>query len=224
MVFVVRQRGKMNGRGQREREEVGSWVAGYWIPRERFEVNVWRCFDNRFRKVLRGKREVFAQLRKGYAEAETYEDLTQGRNVFVRTQSATDLSNLPDECVDYIFADPPHGDRIPYLELSLMWMPWLRMTTDFDAEIVVSDAKRRNKNIEDYCTRLALAFSEMYRVPKRGKCLSVAFNSWDDAAWDAFLSSWSELGFEVVDVTPIRYSAHSVIQDSRKGGCAATSL
>lgn len=218
MVFVVKQRGKMNGRVQREREEVGSWVAGYWIPRERFEVNVWRCFDNRFRKVLRGKRQIFSHLCKVYSEAETYGDLTQDGNVLLRTQSATDLSNLPDECVDYIFTDPPHGDRIPYLELSLMWMAWLRMTADFDSEIVVSDAKRRNKGIEDYRARLALAFREMYRVLKQGKCLSVAFNSWDDAAWHAFLSSCCEMGFEVVDVTPIRYSANSVIQDSRKGG------
>jgi len=218
MVFVVRQRGKMNGQVRRAREEVGSWVAGYWIPRERFEVNAWRCFENRFRKVLRGKREVFALLGKNYSEAEAYEDLTQGKNILVRTQSATDLSNLPDDCVDYIFTDPPHGDRVPYLELSLMWMSWLRMTADFDSEIVVSDAKHRDKNMEDYRTRLALAFSEMYRVLKRGKCMSVAFNSWDDAAWHAFLSSCCKLGFEVVDVTPIRYSANSVIQDSRKGG------
>jgi SAM-dependent methyltransferase len=92
------------------------------------------------------------------------------------------------------------------------------MTADFDSEIVVSDAKHRDKNMEDYHTRLALAFSEMYRVLKPGKCMSVAFNSWDDAAWHAFLSSCCKLGFEVVDVTPIRYSANSVMQDSRKGG------
>lgn len=218
MVFIVRNRGKMSGEVWREREEVGSWVVGYWIPRERFEINVWQCFTNRFSKVIRGKQEAYVQLKNVYSEAKTYEDLTQGKTILICTQSATDLSNLPDECVDYIFTDPPHGDRIPYLELSLMWMSWLRMTADFDSEIVVSDAKYRGKNIEDYRTRLALAFKEMYRVLKKGKYMSVAFNSWNDAAWHAFLQSCYELGFEIVDVTPIRYSANSVIQDSRKGG------
>lgn len=218
MVFVVRKRGKMSGQVQREREEVGSWVIGYWIPYERFEINVWRCFDNRFRKVMRGKREAYAQLRKLYLKAETYEELTRGKTIMVCTRSATDLSNLPDESVDYIFTDPPHGDRIPYLELSLMWISWLRMSVDFASEIVVSDAKHREKNIDDYRLKLALAFKEMYRVLKKDKYMSVAFNSWDDAAWQAFLASCAELGFEVVNVTPIRYSANSVIQDSRKGG------
>jgi hypothetical protein len=97
-------------------------------------------------------------------------------------------------------------------------MSWLQMKADFDAEIVVSDAKDRKKTIEDYRVRLALAFSEMYRALKRDGCMSVAFNSWDDAAWRAFLSSCCGLGFEIVDVTPIRYSANSVIQDSRRGG------
>jgi len=218
MVFVVRHRGKVSGHLRPEREEVGSWVAGYWIPHERFEVNVWRCFENRFRKVVRGKKEVFAQLSKYYSEAETYEDLIQGQNILICTRSATDLSNLPNECIDYIFTDPPHGDRIPYLELSLMWMSWLRMKADFDSEIVVSNAKHREKNIEDYQMRLALAFKEMHRVLKRGRYMSVAFNSWDEEVWHAFLSSCSDLGFEVVDVTPIRYSANSVMQDSRRGG------
>lgn len=48
--------------------------------------------------------------------------------------------------------------------------------------------------------------------------MSVAFNSWDEEVWHALLSSCSDLGFEVVNVTPIRYSANSVMQDSRKGG------
>jgi adenine-specific DNA methylase len=99
-----------------------------------------------------------------------------------------------------------------------MWMSWLRMKADFDSKIVVSNAKHREKNIEDYQMRLALAFKEMHRVLKRGRCMSVAFNSWDDEAWNAFLSSCCDLGFEVVDVTPIRYSANSVMQDSREGG------
>ncbi len=218
MVFVIKNRGKMSGQVQREREEVGSWVTGYWIPHERFEVNVWQCFDNRFRKVLRGKREIFMQLGKDYLEAETYEDLNQGKNILICTRSATDLSNLPDESVDYIFTDPPHGDRIPYLELSLMWMSWLRMTAEFDSEIVVSDAKHRGKNIEDYRMRLALAFKEMHRVLKQDKYMSVAFNSWGNEAWHAFLLPCCDLGFEVIDVTLMRYSANSVIQDSRKGG------
>ena len=217
MIFVIKHRGRTSGNAKHEKEEVGSWVAGFWIPNERFELNVWRCFENRFRKVLNGKKEVFQHLSGSYLEAETFEDLIKERNILIDTRSATDLSNLPDESVDYIFTDPPHGDRIPYLELSLMWMSWLQMKADFEAEIVVSNARHRKKNIEDYQMRLSLAIREMHRVLKRGRYMSVAFNSWDEAVWHAFIAPCRDLGFEVVDITPVKYSAASVLQDSREG-------
>jgi adenine-specific DNA methylase len=216
MIFVVKHRGKTSGNVKHEKEEVGSWVTGFWIPNERFEINVWQCFENRFRKVLNGKKEVFQHLSGSYLEAETFEDLMKERNILIDTRSATDLSHLPDESVDYIFTDPPHGDRIPDLELSLMWMSWLQMKADFGAEIVVSNAKRRKKNIEDYQRRLFLALREMHRVLKRGRYMSVAFNSWDEEVWDAFIAPCRDLGFEIVDIAPVKYSAASVLQDSRE--------
>jgi len=78
MVFVVKHRGRTSGNVKHEKEEVGSWVTGFWVPNERFEINVWRCFENRFRKVLNGKKEVFIHLNGSYLEVETLEDLIQG--------------------------------------------------------------------------------------------------------------------------------------------------
>ncbi|MDW8320149.1 MAG: hypothetical protein RMM08_02190 [Armatimonadota bacterium] len=157
-------------------------------------------------------------MQTAYSEAATFEELGHDTNLLIRTQSATDLSILPDESIDYIFTDPPHGDRIPYLELSAIWMAWLRMEADYEEEIVISDAKYRHKDIEDYRLRLAQAFREMHRVLKKGGFMSVAFNSWRDEAWRAFMESCCDTGFEIVDVVPTRYSANSVMQDSRKGG------
>jgi len=78
MIFVIKNRGRTSGNARYEKEEVGSWVTGFWIPNERFELNVWRCFENRFRKVLNGKKEVFIHLNSSYLEVETLEDLIQG--------------------------------------------------------------------------------------------------------------------------------------------------
>ncbi len=58
MVFIVKRRGKNNGKSRKtERKEVGSWVIGYWVPKENFEINVWNCFENKFKKILKAKRE-----------------------------------------------------------------------------------------------------------------------------------------------------------------------
>ena len=47
-------------------------------------------------------------------------------------------------CCDWL-SDPPHGDRIPYLELSEIWNVILGEEPPFEAEIVVSNAKDRSK-------------------------------------------------------------------------------
>lgn len=218
MVFVIKRRGKMRGKEVNSQEEVGSWVIGYWIPKEHFEINVWHCFENRYKKVIKGKKEankILPNVRFG----ETFSDLTSGKaDIIVKTHDATDLSFIPNDSVDYIFTDPPHGDRIPYFELSSLWAAWLKMDLDFENEIVISDATDRNKDIKDYKARLYLAFKEMHRVLKPGRYISIAFNNLVDDVWFAILDIITSTGFDLIEVTPMHYSAGSVVQDVRMGG------
>ena len=218
MVFVVKNRGKFNGNIRTSREEVGSWVIGYWIPSEHFEINAWRCFDNRYKKVAKGKKDALEVL-GDVKITKFYNDIVSGNaEALISTTTATDLSFIPDDSVDYILTDPPHGDRIPYLELSALWASWLRIDLDFGKEIVVSDAKERNKDIRDYVELLYNSFKEMHRVLKTGKFASVVFNNLDDETWLSFLDILISSGFEIVEVSPMYYSAGSVVQDTRKGG------
>jgi DNA modification methylase len=218
MVFVVKNRGKFNGKSYKSKEEVGSWVIGYWIPSEHFEINVWRCFENRYKKVIKGKKEA-TEVLNNVTIIESYNELVSTKgNVIISTTSATDLSFLPDGSVDYILTDPPHGDRIPYLELSALWASWLRLDLDFKNEIVISDAKERNKDINNYKELLYKSFKEMHRVLKDEKFASIIFNNLDDETWLSFLDIVISSGFEIVEVSPMYYSAGSVVQDTRKGG------
>jgi len=82
-----------------------SWkVRGYWIPEKRWEMNVWRFFENRFKAIFKGKRESNQTVGTFFKEGET---------AWIFTQSATDLSNIPNSSVDYVFTDPPYGDSVP---------------------------------------------------------------------------------------------------------------
>jgi adenine-specific DNA methylase len=218
MVFVIRQRGKFSGKESNSREEVGSWVIGYWIPEEHFEINVWRCFENRYKKIVKGKKEaikLLPNIRFGYSFSDLESDKA---DIIIKTHDATDLSFILENSIDYIFTDPPHGDRIPYFELSSLWASWLKFDLDFENEIVISDAKDRNKDIKDYKERLYKAFKEMYRVLKPRRYISIAFNNLTDEVWFSFLDIITSIGFELVEVTPMHYSAGSVVQDTRKGG------
>ena len=208
LVFVIRRRNNKTGEGGKA--EVGSWVIGYWVPDEHFEINAWNCFENRYKRMLKGAEEINILFPD---KAKTKKRL----NLY--NTSATDMP-LEDNTVDYVFIDPPHINRILYMEQSLMWNAWLGLdeNINWDKEIIVSEAKtRRNqKNNKNYNDLLHLSFAEIKRVLKKDKFLSLAFNCLDDDTWLNLLNSLSRLGFEITDVIPLEYSATSVVQDNRK--------
>jgi DNA modification methylase len=216
MVFVIRRRGRANGSGGNGKAEVGSWVIGYWIPSEHFEIHVWRCFENRFRRILRGKQEVNQVIPSTIKECSSFDELNQTQQGYWVDQGTATSLSIPTESIDYIFTDPPHGNRIPYLELSLMWNAWLGLDFEWENEIVVSEAKSRKKDAKDYQDRLEIAFGELGRVLKPDKYISVAFNSLDDDTWLSLLNTLLAAGFEIAEVSPLEYSARSVVQDTRK--------
>lgn len=219
MVFVVRERGKMSGKNKNVKVEVGSWVVGYWIPDENFEINVWNCFENRFERIFKGKQELYGMLPEPVIKARDFNDVRDGQaNILILNQSATNLPQIPDNSIDYIFTDPPHGDRIPYMELSLLWNSWLGFIPDYKSELVISNSKLRQKDSRDYENGLYSAFAEIERVLKPGKYCSIAFNSLDDQVWLSLLNIFNSIGFEIVEIDSMQYSANSVIQDNRKGG------
>lgn len=216
LVFVIRRRGKTTGDIEDGKAEVGSWVIGYWTPPEHFESNAWRCFENRFKRIVRGKEEVNAVIPSSVAKCSDFEDLSRVQEGYwVDVGTATDLA-IPDDAIDYAFIDPPHGNRIPYLELSLIWNAWFKAKGNWENEIIVSEAKDRQKDVVDYKNRLLMAFSELWRVLKANKFISVAFNSLDDETWLSLLNACLEVGFEVSEIKPLAYSARSVVQDNRK--------
>ncbi|MDE2858185.1 MAG: DNA methyltransferase [Chloroflexota bacterium] len=217
MVFVIRRRGKTAGDSVNPKAEVGSWVIGYWVPSEHFEINVWRCFENRFRRILRGKKEIADLIPiRSTAHTSFEQFVTESNGYYVGLGNASKLP-VETESVDYVFTDPPHGNRIPYLELSLMWNSWLgHDNIDWENEIVVSQAKERRKDNCDYRIRLSAAIREIWRVLKPDKCMSIAFNSLDDKTWLSLLNSCTQTGFKLTEIRPMEYSARSVVQDNRR--------
>lgn len=209
LVFVIRRRKKNDT--ENAKAEVGSWVIGYWIPKEHFEINVWNCFENRFKRVIKGEEEInelFSQRQESYYD----------ENVTLINGSATQLP-LENNSVDYVFIDPPHANRIPYLEQSLMWNAWLGLdkAIEWEHEVIVSEARlRKEKNADNYIALLNAAFSEIRRVLKPGKYFSLAFNCLEDGTWFNILNLFIQNGFEIANIVPLEYSATSVIQDNRK--------
>lgn len=209
LVFVIR--GRKKNEGEPPKAEVGSWVIGYWVPEEHFEINVWNCFENRFKRILKGEQEIY-ELFSGKT------DDYMNAHLKLITGSATNIP-IDDDSVDYVFIDPPHANRILYMEQSLMWNAWLELDNNinWNDEIIVTEAKaRKEKDTENYNELLGAAFAEISRVLKPEKYFSLAFNCLDDDTWIDTLNLFVTHGFEIRDIVPLEYSATSVIQDNRK--------
>lgn len=206
MVFVYRKPSRD--------KQVGGWATrGYWIPPEYFEINAWNCFEERFDKLLRGKAET-DELIKDLKEASNFEQFDKGSDLLILNQSATDLSNIPSNSIDYIFTDPPYGDAVPYLELDLMWASWLRMSPNFEDEIIISDSPVRNKDFDEYFRMLMQAFREVYRVLKPEHWLTVTFHSTDMKIYNSIIRATVFAGFQLDKILyqhPARASAKALL-------------
>jgi len=220
MVFIVKRRGKYknNNGSNLERKEVGSWVIGYWVPKENFEINVWNCFENKFQKILKAKSQ---QYNKSYQVKKTdhFIDLMEDKNLLlINSPSQKALKNIPDESVDYVITDPPHGNRQPYLELSMMWNEWLKFDVNYDDEIIISESKDRRKDANDYFELLNKVLEEIVRVLKPDRYFSLMFNSLDDETWLNLVKKMNILNVVLYKVETLGYSANSVVQDTRDRG------
>ena len=122
----------------------------------------------------------------------------RGSGVLIGTQSATDLRNMPDACVDYIFTDPPFGGNLNYSELNTLVEAWLGIHTDATLEAVVNDVQQ--KGLFEYKNIMSRAFREFQRVLKAGRWITIEFHNSRNSVWVAIQEALSEAGFVIADV------------------------
>lgn len=198
-----------------------SWkVHRYWIPSNNVELNVWDRFENRFGKIREGKKRSQKVIDDLYKEASTFNDLLDNKTVLISTQSALDLSNIPDNSIDYVFTDPPYGGSVQYFELSTLWLSWLRGEKDdprfqlnFDEEITIN--KYQDKGFDYYHKMLRASFEEIYRVLKKGSWLTVTFHNTSIKIYNSIIKAIVLAGLDLEKVVyqpPARKGAKQQLQ------------
>lgn len=219
MVFAITGRGKTTGRSS-SRVEVGSWVVGYWRPELHFEINVWNCFARRIRRLAKALRESDEPM--PYSLSDHPSDVLCGQvtGALCCDDALEALKRFPANSIDLILTDPPHSDRVPYLELSEMWNAILGYTIDFQKEIIVSNARERHKGLAEYNRAMRKFLALAGQVLKEGHFMVILFNARDSLSWEylyAFRQESAEDLLEYEGHFPLSYSAGSVVQDSRNG-------
>jgi len=118
--------------------------------------------------------------------------------ILTSTQSVTDLGNIPENSIDYIFTDPPFGHNIMYSELNLINESWLKIKTNDKNEAVISSIQR--KKIDDYNILMQKSFSEYYRVLKPKRWITVEFHNTKSAVWNGIRDALMKSGFIISNV------------------------
>ncbi len=221
MVFAITGRGKTQGKST-GRVEVGSWVIGFWRPELHFEINVWECFERRATKLLKALTTI--DPLRDFEISNLPDEVVNGptRAAILRTDCRKLVASLPSESVSLIVTDPPHSDRIPYLELSELWNAILDEEPTFGEELVVSNAKERKKSKKIYAIELASSLRQMARIMRPDGFLVLLFNARSAADWEGLTEHMKQSDgstpLKYLGRFPVYYSAGSVVQDNRDGG------
>lgn len=121
--------------------------------------------------------------------------------VRVLTGSASKLSEVPDQSIDYVFTDPPFGSNIFYADCNLVWEAWLDQGfTDQTNEAVVHVKQKDKNTLPAYAELMEESFREMYRVLKPGRWASVVFHNSDDRIWQVILDAAETAKFELAEI------------------------
>ena len=116
---------------------------------------------------------------------------------YISTQSLTNIS-IPDNSIDYIFIDPPFGNNLVYAELNFPWESWNKVFTNKTEESIVS--RIQNKSEEDYTELMASCLSEVYRILKPGKWVTIVFHNSKNTIWSSIQEAIGRAKFIIADI------------------------
>ncbi len=158
----------------------------YRIAKTPADLDVFTNFKKKFKRVFNAKKEIESFI--------TNETIKEARII---QGTATDLSYIDTESIDYIYTDPPYGSKIPYLDLSVMWNAWLDLeVSEQDRKEEAIEGGRLEKTKEEYSELLARSIREMYRVLKFNRWMSFVFAHKDPHYWHVIVDTAEKCGFE----------------------------
>ncbi len=161
----------------------GSWMTGFYLPKEYVENNVFHYFENRVQKIIKGKQDFLVATKNSKSTLQIFNG---------------DAKKLPIESssIDLVFTDFPYGDTVPYFEQSQLWNMWLKLVPDYENEIVISNSNKRKKNDVIFANDIRKSIQEIFRVLKNNKFFVFSFHSINMYEWKSLIKPIIELGFQ----------------------------
>ena len=179
--FIFESNVLSGSRMQQFHEGGGGFARGtYFLPPMSLERNVFDCYERKYKDC----KSAFVQMNEEIISSE----------LVISNQSATNLSSIRSNTVDYIFTDPPYSWKVQFGELNFIWESWLKFDSQWhDEEIIVNDV--RGKTEDGWIEMMRKAFEECYRVLKPGRWLSLCYHDTSEGTWAVVQDLMAEVGF-----------------------------
>jgi 16S rRNA G966 N2-methylase RsmD len=156
----------------------------YWSAEKYMEQNVWDKFESSMlgnQGLMKAKEESNELLGKVRLTTDWKKVLSGEADIAVLTEDSLELmKRMPEECVDYIFTDPPYDAAIQYGELSYLWNAWLQEDFRYTEKIQTHEVVRneqQQKPFETFHGLLSSSFQGMHRVLRPDGFLTLTFHN-----------------------------------------------
>jgi len=123
----------------------------------------------------------------------------QNSKSIISCQSATNLSQIKNDSIDYIFVDPPFGDNLMYSELNFIIESWLKIYENTVNEAIINSCQ--NKELDEYTSLMTKCFKELYRVLKPNRWITIEFHNSRASVWNGIQESITRAGFIIAQVS-----------------------
>jgi 16S rRNA G966 N2-methylase RsmD len=173
------------GEGNHQTAFSSTWTQhSYWAAQRYLEANVWdkfECAVTGHQGIINAKNESNEALGEVKLTDDWQRVLAGDADIAIITEDCVELmKKMPEECVDYIFTDPPYDASIQYGELSYLWNAWLKADFRYTENIVSYEVirnDRQKKPFEVYHALLNHSFQGFYKVLRPECCLTLTFHN-----------------------------------------------
>jgi len=178
----------------RKYENTSIKMGTFYIPPMIKDNNVLKSFENKLLKNFKSNHSIYKN--------------STFNNVRIYNDSATNLNNLKDDSIDYIYTDPPYADVISYSELNLVWESWLELKTQNEFEMIISPSE--GKSIDNYFSLFEEFLKKASEKLKKEKKMTLIFHHPNIEFWSLLQNSIVNSNFIPIQTDkPIRIISNS---------------
>ncbi len=166
-----------------------------WIPKKNcVERNVITVFLSALDKYVESR--TYVKMNYSNKFVSKFKELKKGTS-FIIQKGIQNIKeeDIPSASVDFIITDPPYLGQVPYSEYMQLYKGFLDNQINFDDEIVITNAKTREKDYKTYFSMMKNAFKNISRMLKDDAIMCLYFHDSDLMVWSDLIDTFHEAGF-----------------------------